>query len=113
MTKDPVAKELESLNRTLNEISSTLKEQNRILRTMAQNYLAVHKKANEEMLPPLKEDDPVVAPPSPKTYGWSMAACVQRELGLNYGDVKIEQDDSRWIWTGDTWERVELPSGQA
>lgn len=117
MATDAVAKELENLNRMLKEISSSLKEQNRLLKTMVHNYIEVHREPNDELLPPLKEDKAdtpevtEVATPT-KIYGWSMAASVQREGELSVGDIKIENDESRWIWIGETWERVEPPSGQ-
>ena len=118
MASDPVAKTMEDLHRTLKEIALSLKEQNRILKTIGQNYVETHRKPNEDLLPPLKDDEPVIVPPVEgeqpirKRYGWSMAASVQREGDLNVGDQKVEQDDSLWNWTGETWERVELPSGE-
>lgn len=116
MAADPVAKELETLNRTLKEISSSLKEQTRILKMIALNYIEVHRKSGEELLPALGADqlpvDPSVEDKEPKkVYGWSMAASVQREGGLKIGDMMIEKDESRWIWVGDSWERIEAPSG--
>lgn len=118
MATDSVAKELESLNRTLREISSTLKEQNRLIKTMAQNYIEVHRQPDEKLLPPFVGNEPVVLPlfkkeKPTKVYGWSMAASVQRDGDLTKGDVKLEQDGSRWVWTDEIWERVEAPSGQA
>lgn len=38
-----------------------------------------------------------------------MAALAQREGTLKVGDIKTEQDESRWAWTGDIWERVDEP----
>lgn len=119
MASDSVIKAIEDLNRTLKEISSTLKAQNALIKTLSHNYLEINKTSDDVILPPYKENEPVIVPPvdepapiAIKTYGWSMAALVQREDGLEKGDVKVEQDDSRWIWTGEAWERVELPSGE-
>lgn len=69
---------------------------------------------------PLDNEFPVVVPsleenkPAPRIYGWSMANSVQREGGLNLGDIKIEADESRWAWGGyqTGWERVEEPSAR-
>ncbi len=115
MTAYQTEKELQNISRTLKEISSTLKDQNRLLKTMAQNYLEVHKKPNEDLLPPLKNDDPIEVPPNEtkepvKVYGWSMASLHQREGTLNIGDIMVEMDESHWIWVGQNWERIESPS---
>jgi len=106
---------LEDISRTLKEISSALKEQNRLLK----NRL-LKKRSSPTTKDRTTSDEPVEEPvveetpkgPARKTYGWSMANSVQRDGGLNIGDIKIEKDDSHWSWTGETWERIELPSGQ-
>ena len=118
MAADPVAKALEDLNRTLKEILSALNKQNMQLKTFNHNYLEVNKKPDDVVLPPFDKEEPVVVPPKDETldakrvYGWSMAASVQREGGLKVGDQKVEKDNSHWFWTGEIWERVELPSGK-
>lgn len=104
MASDAVAKAIEDLNRTLQET-------NRILKKLQTS-------SGQHNPPPVVTEPVVVPPPNEevvevkRTYGWSMAASVQREGGLEVGDQKVEQDDSRWIWTGEVWERVELPSGE-
>lgn len=113
---DQVATELANLNRTLKEILYGLKTQNLLIKTMVHGHIEVNRKTGDAILPPVEDDKPVVIPPidDPKlrTYGWSMAASVQREGGLIVGDMKIEQDNSIWVWNGDSWERLEAPSGK-
>lgn len=108
---DPVAKALEDINRTLKDISTGQKEQTRILKTIAENYIAVHKDPDEKLLPPLSADEVKQSLYIPRTYGWSAAALHQREGTLKHGDRKRESDESLWVWTVDNaWERVEEPS---
>ncbi len=101
---DPALKEI---NQTLKQIASTLKEQNRILKTLAPPAMESSKELPPVEVPPLEE----VKEPC-KIYGWSMAASVQRDGDLRVGDMMIEKDESRWVWNGESWERVELPSGE-
>lgn len=105
MSDSPTTAILKEISRTLKEISSSLKEQNRIQKTRA-STVTVHNPASEpaETLP--ESDDT----PRPRNFGWSMAASVQREGGLNRGDLKIEYDNSQWVWTGEGWERFDDPA---
>lgn len=101
----------EDQNRILREISGHLKRQNHILESLASNMAVLLRGPS----PKPSEPEPVVVPPLedipvPRVYGWSMAASLQREGGLKMGDIKIEEDDARWIWIGDSWERLEDPS---
>ena len=97
---------LQQIARTLKEIASTLKDQNRILKAMSSTSTEKSPESGPVEVPPLKEEEE-----PRRVFGWSMAASVQREGGLKAGDIKHEQDESIWIWTGEIWERVEAPSG--
>lgn len=101
---DPVVKALEDINRTLKDFVQTQKALN-------QKLLALLPK---EDVPPLEGGPKPLPDHVPTEYGWSMAALLQREGGLKPGDVKIEKDDSRWVWiaTDTRWERVEEPSAR-
>lgn len=107
---DPIAKALDGINRTLKDIADQLKKQTDILKAMSNNYVEVNQKPGDVIEEP-SETGPVYIP---KEYGWSMAALAQREGTLRAGDIKIEQDESRWVWTGTFtgWERIEEPSAR-
>lgn len=95
--------------RSLKEISHHLRTQTRILEAINHNLVEIFKKPSDtvEPAPPIEDD---VEPR--QVYGWSMANLVQREDRLVKGDIKIEKDDSRWVWNGEAWERVEEPSAR-
>lgn len=102
--------ELKEIARHLKDIAQSQRDQLRILKTLSSQLL----KASSNEIPSTTStysEEVTLNLPSrqPKTYGWSMAAAVQRDGDLNVGDIKVEQDDSRWVWTGEIWERTELP----
>lgn len=107
---DPIVKALEDINRTLKDIVDRQSKILDILKGMSNNYVAVNQKP-EDVIEQPPESGPVYIP---KEYGWSMAALAQREGLLKAGDIKIEQDESRWVWIGPEtgWERVEEPSAR-
>ncbi len=82
----------------LKEISSTLREQNRILKQHSPPSMESPKD-----LPPVKVPD-LVSDTQPRLMGWSVAQSHQREGTLLVGDVKVEEDDSQWVWAGEIWE---------
>jgi hypothetical protein len=104
---------LPQIARSLKEIEKHQSRQTRLLEILSHSLLEQWQKPPGFVASGPIEVPPVEEPkPKTKIYGWSMAASVQREGGLKAGDVKIEQDESRWVWIGpDTgWERVEEPS---
>lgn len=112
---DPVVKALDDLNRTLKDLVAAQREQTRVLKALNLNYIEVHLRPQDKVEPQPPEPAGTSEPPYiPKTYGWSAAALVQREGGLRAGDIKIEEDESRWVWIGPEtgWERVEAPSAR-
>lgn len=102
MSDSPALKEIA---KALKEISGHLKEQNRILKES--HRVSPDPDVEPVVVPPLSDPDA----PKPRTLGWSTAALYQREGTLIIGDTKNEQDDSQWLWNGEAWERIELPSG--
>lgn len=104
---------LREIARTLKEISTHQAKQTRILETLNHNLVELFRKPSNTMeSTPAKEPVEEPTPPKivPTIYGWSMAALAQREGTLKMGDIKMEDDESRWVWTGDTWNRLEAPS---
>lgn len=108
---DSSQESLKEIARHLKDISQIQRDQLRVLKALNHNFVEIFKKPSDIVEPVPTEEETVVPPPKPpKTYGWSMAASIQREGALNVGDIKIEHDESHWAWTGDGWERVEQPS---
>lgn len=114
-----------SIDRTLKEISQSLKQQNHILKDLSQSLVRLSRPAQDsptespEQWTHVTPDGAThsIEPPEPKyekkprNLGWSMAASLQREGALVAGDIKHEQDESRWVWIGSEtgWERMEEP----
>lgn len=111
---DDLTRVLGDINRTLKDIAYNQKEQLRLLKALNHNYLQVNRRPQDVIEPqPSEPSEPAEPVHIPKVYGWSMAALVQRDGALVKGDIKVDDDESRWVWTGDTWERVEEPSARA
>ena len=103
--------ELANMARAMKEIANHLQDQNRILKTINQNLVSMYgrkqfsqslQQASTEFEPSLRNDRTM--------YGWNAAAEAQLRGTLKIGDIKRESDDSVWAWTGEIWERIELPS---
>lgn len=113
---EPTVKALEDINRTLKELLQNQRDQLRAQKAINHNLIALFSKEGQvvEDAPPEPDEASESADPvyTPKEYGWSMAALAQREGVLVKGDIKNEQDESRWVWNGEAWERVEEPSAR-
>lgn len=102
-TKDQA---LTEIARCLKAIETQQSKQTRILETLNHNLVQLFRRPSD-----IVEQAPTERPPiRNSTFGWVKAAEMQRDGLLRIGDVKLEQDDSVWVWTGETWERVEMPS---
>lgn len=97
---------IEALNRTLKEISRTLQD---MVRT--QQKAQKQPQLVRTLVQPLSmAQDSTEFEPTPRIFGWSVAAKLQHDGSLIKGDTKYESDESMWVWTGDGWERIERPS---
>ena len=97
---------LHQMVRVLQDISDQLAKQRKVMESL-------NRTLSEQSQKPSNNDKPIVVPPIETqeiVYGWSMALLAQREGRLFVGDIKIEDDESRWLWTGKDWERMETPS---
>lgn len=92
--------------RSLKEIAHHLRTQTRILETLNSNLVEIFKQPSAIPLP---------EPSTEKVYGygWARATELQKLGQLKTGDIKVEKDESVWIWTsGDIWERIDEPSAR-
>ena len=101
---------LKEISQTLKKIESHQERQSQGLEKLNSTLIRLFSKTTSDPEPPAQTEPEPEPKLEPRTFGWSMANLMQVEGKLRDGDRKIEQDDSTWIWTGDIWERVELPS---
>lgn len=98
---------LQQIARSLKAIESHQAKQTRILETLNLNLVELFKKPSVTVEPAPTRTKFM----GPSIYGWVIANQMQALGQLEKGDRKVDEDQTHWVWVGDSWERVELPNG--
>jgi len=97
----PLLNAIKEQSQTLKQIDRNLAKIAKALEALNTSYVEANRRDEVKIEgPPLN---------TPRLFGWNTAAAHQIDGTLRVGDMKNEQDDSIWVWSGEIWERVDTP----